>query len=281
MGAALGAALRPQTPIDARQAPRQDGEMIGTERILYQFPISHFCEKTRWNLDAKGLSYRVHDLVPGPHVVAVRWLGARTVPVLVDGATTLGDSAAIAQHLERAYPRLPLLPRDEAARARVLELEAYFGKRAGRAVRQWMYGQLGERSGGMAEALMAAYPRAVRFAAKLTTPLLERAMRQKYRIDAEGIASARRVISEVLDRIEHETSGDPERYLAGDALSLADVTAASLLGPLVAPPESPWAVMAGPRVPASITALRAELGPRPGWAWVLARYARDRRRASV
>ena len=29
------------------------------ERTLYQFSISHYCEKTRWNLDAKGLTYAV------------------------------------------------------------------------------------------------------------------------------------------------------------------------------------------------------------------------------
>src|ERR1700710_2282897 len=100
--------------MDAAGGPGQDTAMSGTARILYQFPISHFCEKARWNMDAKALPYRVHDLVPGFHVLAVRRLGARrTVPVLVDGATTIGDSAAIAQHLERAYPERPLFPRDE------------------------------------------------------------------------------------------------------------------------------------------------------------------------
>lgn len=31
-------------------------------RILYQFPLSHFAEKGRWLLDAKGLDYQIHNL---------------------------------------------------------------------------------------------------------------------------------------------------------------------------------------------------------------------------
>jgi glutathione S-transferase len=264
--------------MDARGAPGQDAGMSGTERILYQFPISHFCEKARWNLDAKALPYRVHDLLPGFHVLSVRRLGARrTVPVLVDGATAVGDSAAIAQHLERAYPEHPLFPRDEAARARVIELETYFGKRAGRAVRQWMYGQLGQRPGGMVEVLMEGYPPVVAWAGKRVAPFLERVMRKQLHLDADGVRSARVTIDEVLDRIERETKGDPARYLEGDTLSIADIAAASLMGPLVAPPGSPWERKgAWSDVPASVTTLRKELSVRPGWAWVEARYARDR-----
>lgn len=253
-----------------------------SERIVYQFPISHYCEKTRWNLDAKGLSYRVENLVPGPHGLTTRRLArVGTVPLLADGGAVIGDSIAIAAHLERAYPATPLLPADGAARARALELEAYFSARPGRAVRQWMYGQVGVRPGGMVEALMEAYPPWVRRAGKLVAPLFERLMRRMYRIDAEGIARARVTITEALDRLERETEGDPSRYLAGGALSLADITAASILAPLVAPPGSPWAgSVVAARPPPAIAALRAELRERPAAAWILARYANDRRPAS-
>jgi glutathione S-transferase len=253
--------------------------MTQAARVLYQFPISHYCEKTRWNLDAKGLSYRVENLVPGLHMLTTRRLGrVGTVPVLADGRTLVGDSTAIAAHLERAYPDRPLLPADDAARARALELEAYFGKRAGRAVRQWLYGHIGARPGAMAEVVFQGYPPTTQRIAALAAPLLERAMRKSYRLDAPGVARARQTIGEALDRLERETGGDPLRYLAGDALSIADIAAAALLGPLVAAPESPWAATAtGDRTPEAVAALRAELGARPAWAWVRERYARDRR----
>ena len=248
------------------------------ERLVYQFPISHFCEKTRWNLDAKGLAFRVRDVVPGWHTVAMRRLSPRlTVPVLVDGGRVIADSVAIAAYLERTYPGAPLLPADEPSRAQALEHEAWFGRHAGWAARQWMYGQLGARPGGMVEVLFAAYPPPVRIAGRIGAPLLERLMKKKYHIDPEGIASARRTIDEAFDRVERETGGDPARYLVGSALSIADITAASLLGPLAAPPGSPWAARAtDPRTPAPVRELRDALARRPAWAWIHARYERDR-----
>ncbi len=48
--------------------------MASAPRTLYQFPISHYCEKTRWNLEAKGLSYRIENLLPGPHRLVTKRL---------------------------------------------------------------------------------------------------------------------------------------------------------------------------------------------------------------
>jgi glutathione S-transferase len=63
----------------------------------------------------------------------------------------------------------------------------------------------------------------------------------------------------------------------GDALSIADIAAASLLSPLVAPPGSTYDSKEGKaHETAAIRAFRAELSTRPGWAWVLARYKNDR-----
>jgi len=77
--------------------------MIDSERVLYQFPISHYCEKTRWNLDAKGLSFRVHDVLPGLHMLSLRRFGkTTTLPLLVDRGTPVVDSANIAHHLKRS-----------------------------------------------------------------------------------------------------------------------------------------------------------------------------------
>lgn len=255
--------------------------MSRKERILYQFPISHYCEKTRWNLDAKGLPYVVRNLPPGVHVLVVKRLlgkGKLTVPVLVDRGQAVGDSAAIAAHLEQAYPERPLLPKGEADRARALELEAYFGKNAGRAVRQWLYGQLVQREGSAVAVMFEEYSAPVRLFGRVMAKRIEGVLRKQYHLDPEGIAAARATIIEAFERIELETQSDPTRYLVSGAISIADITAASLLAPLVTPPGSPWDSKEGQaRETEAIRALRAELSTRPGWAWVLARYAHDRR----
>jgi glutathione S-transferase len=252
--------------------------MSRTERILYQFPISHYCEKTRWNLDAKGLPYTLRNLVPGVHLLVVKRLGTgHTVPVLVDRGKPIGDSAAIAAYLEQAYPGRPLLPAGEADRARALELEAYFSKHAGRAARQWLYGQLVASPGSAPAVMLEQYPAPVRFLGRLIAGRIEGTLRKQYRLNPEGIASARATLIEMFERIELETQGDPARYLVGDTLSIADIAAASLLSPLVAPPGSTYDSKEGKanETPA-IRAFRAELTARPGWAWVLARYRNDR-----
>lgn len=253
--------------------------MSRKDRLLYQFPISHYCEKTRWNLEAKGLPYEVKNLVPGVHRLAVKRLtGKGTVPVLLDRGKYIADSGAIAAYLEQAYPDKPLLPAGEADRARALEIEVFFSKNAGRAVRQWLYGQLVQTPGSAVAVMLEEYPLPVRFLGRAISSRIEGALRKQYRLNPEGLAAASATIVAAFERIEQETQSDPTRYLVGQALSLADITAASLLAPLVAPPGSTWDSEEGRgRSTEAIRAFRAELSSRPGWAWVLARYAHDRR----
>jgi glutathione S-transferase len=252
--------------------------MSDAECTHYQFPISHYSEKTRWNLDAKGLSFAVRNLVPGAHFFFARQMaGIRTVPVLVDRGVAVGDSVAIARYLERNYPRPALVPSGEG-RSRVLELEAYFD-RPGQAVRQWLYGQaMAVRRGGAVQAMFMAYPLPARLFGKATARVIEGYLRRKYRTVPEAMEGARQTILDGLDRIERATNGDPSRYLVGGALTLADITAASLYAPLVAPAGTHWQeILHSGRMPQAVHDLRASLAGRPGWAWVVERYARDRR----
>jgi glutathione S-transferase len=99
-----------------------------------------------------------------------------------------------------------------------------------------------------------------------------------YRIDDAGIETASREIDASIDRLEQLIDGDPDRYLVGDGLTLADITAASLLGPLVAPPSSPWPL--DQPVPASFEARREALRARPAGKWLLKRYEKDRPESS-
>ena len=79
-------------------------------RILYQFPLSHFAEKGRWLLDAKGLDYEIHNLYPGLHRFYL-WPRTRvcTIPALNDNGQWVGDSTAIALYLDKQYPDTPHL----------------------------------------------------------------------------------------------------------------------------------------------------------------------------
>ena len=74
-----------------------------------------------------------------------------------------------------------------------------------------------------------------------------------------------------VDRIEAELQ--PSGYLVGDRFSVADLTAAALMTPLLAPPGRPYVPATTPQ--ASLD-LRAELEARPGGAWVTEMYTRHR-----
>jgi len=245
-------------------------------RVLHQFPISHYCEKSRWHLDFKRLPYATKNLLPGVHRVVHRRMGAPgTVPLLVDGDRVVGDSTDIAVYLEDEYPERPLVPQDPALRSRCLELEAYFDETFGPAVRRWIYGHALDERGRVRELFFAGYGG---LSGALGRPLLggvlERTIRRMYRIDAASMERSSRKIDEAVERLESMIGGDPTRYLVGNALTLADVTAAALLAPLVGPEGSPWPDPL-PGLEA-VHARRAALRERAAGRWVRERYARDR-----
>jgi glutathione S-transferase len=244
-------------------------------RVLYQFPISHYCEKTRWHLDAKRLDYEVKDLFPGVHVVVNRRLvGRQTVPVLVDAGRAIGDSTAIALYLEERYGGPSLLPSLPEARARVLDLEGYFDKTLGPDVRRWIYGQALRTPGLVPALFFGGYGPRLQAIGRRLGFILSASIRRMYRIDDASIAQSSERIDRAATLLEETVGGDPGRYLVGDALTLADVTAASLLGPLVGPPGSPWAELDQPFP--LFDARREEMRQRVAGRWVLERYARDR-----
>jgi glutathione S-transferase len=194
--------------------------------------------------------------------------------VLVDAGRAIGDSTAIALYLEEQYPDPSLVPTSAPLRARVLELEQYFDTTLGPAVRRWIYGQALQTPGLVPELFFGGYgPRVQAIGVRLGF-ILSASIRRMYRINAASIAASSERIERAATLLEEAVGGDPKRYLVGDKLTLADVTAASLFGPLAGPPGSPWAELDRP-FPA-VDARRAEMRGRVAGQWVLERYARDR-----
>jgi glutathione S-transferase len=84
---------------------------------------------------------------------------------------------------------------------------------------------------------------------------------------------AKAKILEAFDRLESELgAGD---YLVGDDFTVADLTAASLLYPVVQPPEGPSL----PPAPEGFERFRAPLKERAGYRWVEEMFRRHRSRA--
>lgn len=245
-----------------------------TERILYQFPISHYCEKSRWQLDYKGLAYRTRNLLPGPHRLRTQWMARiNTLPVLRDGQRVVGDSTKIAYYLEKHYPERSLIPTDAESRARVIELEQQLDRVAVH-VRRWLYGQIIDRPEVM-DAMLDPYrlPSPVQ---KVLAPVTREGVRRLYRIEPKAVAHSGQRLEEGLALVEETLRRGNGRYLVGERLTLADITAAGLLAPLVSPAGTPWDIFEEGTLPAALQKQLDDLRERPAGQWVLARYAEDR-----
>lgn len=246
----------------------------GNTRTLYQFPLSLYCEKTRWNLDHKQLGYRCCDLVPGLHLPLAYWrAGIPTLPILRDGRTTVGDSTRIALWLERTYPQHPLLPTRAIAREQTLAHEGYFDE-LGDHVRRCVWSLAVD--GPAIERIFygfAGYGVPARWLGRNTLPLLRRMLRWRFRLQPARVANSWVRTLAALEYVEALLDNDPDRYLVGNGFTLADLTAATMLAPLIGPDGSPWSdqrlgMEAGPE--------RVQLRARVVGRWVTNMYARHR-----
>jgi glutathione S-transferase len=82
-----------------------------TTRTLYHFRFSPFSRRVRLALACKGLDAELREARENPAWAeeARKLVPLRTIPVLVDGASALGDSTAITRWLDAAYPDAPRL----------------------------------------------------------------------------------------------------------------------------------------------------------------------------
>jgi glutathione S-transferase len=248
---------------------------------LWHVPISHYSEKARWALAHKGVEHERRAPPPGAHMAIAIWLtrGAqKTFPVLQLDGRAIGDSTAIIEALERRWPDPPLYPADPADRRRALELEDSFDEELGPQVRLIGFHELrkdpeamGEVSATMLPPPMRRLPGSDAFARRFAAAFTQ----LRYRVAAdEAAAAARRDVLAGLDRLESELEASGGEYLAGDRFSVADLTAAALLYPLVAPPEGP---QVQPDVgPAGFEEFRASISERPGYRWVAETYRKHR-----
>ena len=98
----------------------------------------------------------------------------------------------------------------------------------------------------------------------------------RFKVGGEDAATvARAKILAGFDRLEAELEKGEGYYLVGGAFSVADVTAASLLAPVVGPPEAPVI----PQRPAAFERFTAPLRERAGYRWVEQMFRRHRQDA--
>ena len=179
--------------------------------------------------------------------------------------------------MEERYPDPPLYPDDPGERRRALELEEFFDEELGPHARLLAFHEATKDPAVVERFTVDLLPGrladigpvragATRFFSAFT------ALRYGVKSDRRAELAKARILA-AFDRLESELG--PGDYLVGDHFTVADLTAASLLYPLVRPPEGPSL----PPSPEGFERFRAPLKERPGYRWVQEMFRRHRKQA--
>ncbi|MGB8638114.1 MAG: glutathione S-transferase family protein [Pseudolabrys sp.] len=237
--------------------------------VLWHIPFSHYSEKARWALDYKGIAHRRRVLGSNYLIRVWRVTGQGKLPVLWLDGRAIADSTRIIAALEEHYPEPPLYPREAAARQRALALEDDLDETLGPALRAAVVTPLFRHDPDTALRMLTtgmgskAYPG--------LRPLLRVFpwfYRFRHKISERNLERDRAVVAAALDRIEHTRQG--RAYLVGEAFTVADLTAASLLGPLLQPPEIQYPLQL--QLPLYLEDYRTKLLQYPAVQWAAGIY---------
>ena len=255
---------------------RESGADAGTAGgvpVLWHLKVSHYNEKARWALDYKGVPHVRRAAVPGRHAaIAKRLTGGRTFPVLVLGEEAIGDSTTIIEALERLHPEPALYPADPLARRRALEIEDYFDEELGPHLRLLALHHLLPNSGLTLGTFAPDLRGLRRLTARATFPFLRRRIRAQFGIDPGSVELAYQKVHAACERFHRALQ--PSGYLVGDSFTVADLTLAALVSPVVAPEQFPYPQpQRGHPLLAPVREVLAESGL---LAWAREIYARHR-----
>ncbi len=219
---------------------------------LITIPFSHFCEKARWGLDLRGVGYLEEGHAPFLHLLAVRRAGGgRTAPVAICNGEVIDGSGAILEWADRVGRiGAPLYP-EGAAGDQTRELEEDFDRRLGPGTRRIGYFHLLRVPQLTRKSFRVGVPAYEYALVRLLYPLFSWMIRRALHIDEAGVVRSEERVAACFERVE-SLLADGRRYLTGDTFTAADLSFASLAGPLLLPERSPAPLPAYSDVPKQI-----------------------------
>jgi glutathione S-transferase len=207
--------------------------------VLWHLKVSHYNEKARWALDYKRVPHVRRAAEPGRHrAIARRLTGGSTFPVLVHDGEAIGDSTRIIEALERRHAEPPLYPADPVERRRALEIEDFFDEQLGPHERLLVASHMLPSGKLFLGAFFPDVPRHRRIIARAMFPLLRGRAMTAFGIDDQTVTLACTKLRAAAERFRTELQ--PSGYLVGDSFTVADLTVAALVSPVVAPEQFPY-----------------------------------------
>ncbi|RFS29238.1 glutathione S-transferase family protein [Acinetobacter cumulans] len=208
-------------------------------RTLYQFPLSHFCEKARWLLDHKELEYTAHNLMPGVHrAFAQLKTGQNKLPILRDEECWVADSTQIALYLDEKYPEHGLLRADPQLRTQALDINL-MSIELGQHVRRWGLSHVLNEGGESLDILIGEKGYLRQFE-KYSKPILKAIMSKGYQLDSDKVAQSKTQMQQLIEQLNEKIIEQGGRYFVGDRIGLADIAVCSMLAPILELAGTPW-----------------------------------------
>jgi len=202
--------------------------------ILYQFPISHFCEKIRWTLDHKRLEYQISNLLPGPHVSKTKKLAPKSsVPILVHDKMIIQNSSDIITYLDNTFQQHPLTPDQEDEKNEALNWEKYLDKEIGVHLRLYIYSILLDHPSILIPLFCHNGPWYAKHFYKIIFPALRKKIIKYMNINEQTMQQSRQHLDKAIDKLYSHFQ--EHKFLVGNTFTRADLTAASLLAPICKP----------------------------------------------
>jgi glutathione S-transferase len=198
-------------------------------RTLYVMATSPWSERARWALDHHGVHFREVPFLPPLNEPMVRLharklYGFMSMPVLVDGRKSYGDSWDIARYADTIGRGSPLFRAQEVEQIHQFNVLSQAGLEAGRAISLLRFLSC-ERA--MLEALPPSFPLVLgRAAVPIAWIALKRTQR-KYGTKRWTEGQARSLLRRSLETLRRSLDG--REYLLGH-FSYADISAAQMLG---------------------------------------------------
>lgn len=202
---------------------------------LYQFPLSHYCEKARWALEYKSLNYEKINIVPGLHFKILKSLGVKdsSVPLIIDEGDVIQGSSKIITYLDKKYPEKPLTPEDENLKQEALDWESFADEEIGPHIRRCFYYILLKYKSTVITYLSYDCAWHSKILLNLIFPMLKKKMTNVMDINLSTNEESKIKLHDALNQLNGYLS--ERKFLVGDSFTRADLAAASLIAPAFRP----------------------------------------------